>query len=48
MKNLLPAMLLAPAMSLQVMAVENKDFNYHVDNFADIEVLRYEVPEFNT
>lgn len=48
MKNLLPAMLLAPAMSLQVMAVENKDFNYHVDNFADIEVLRYEVPDFNS
>ncbi|MDE6294947.1 MAG: dipeptidyl peptidase 3 [Muribaculaceae bacterium] len=48
MKNLLPAMFLAPALSLQVMATENKDFNYHVDNFADIEVLRYEVPEFNT
>lgn len=28
-------------------AAENKDFNYHVDRFADIEVLRYEVPEFN-
>ncbi len=28
-------------------AVENKDFNYHVDRFADIEVLRYEVPGFN-
>lgn len=27
-------------------AVENKNFNYHVDRFADIEVLRYEVPEF--
>ena len=48
MKNLLPAMFLAPALSLQVLAAENKDFNYHVDNFADIEVLRYEVPEFNT
>lgn len=27
-------------------AVEDPDFNYHVDRFADIEVLRYEVPEF--
>ncbi len=40
-------MLLVPAMSMQAVAAENKDFNYHVDNFADIEVLRYEVPEFN-
>ncbi len=28
-------------------AVEDKNFNYHVDRFADIEVLRYEVPEYN-
>lgn len=28
-------------------AAENKDFNYHVDRFADIEVLRYEVPEYS-
>ncbi len=28
-------------------AVENKDFNFHVDRFADIEVLRYEVPEYS-
>ena len=26
---------------------ENKNFDYHVDRFADIEVLRYEVPEFS-
>lgn len=31
-----------------VKAVEDKNFNYHVDRFADIEVLRYEVPEFNS
>lgn len=24
------------------------DFNYHVDRFADIEVLRYKVPDFNS
>lgn len=47
MKKLLPVMLLVPAISMQAVAAENKDFNYHVDNFADIEVLRYEVPEFN-
>ena len=28
-------------------AVVDKNFNYHVDRFADIEVLRYEVPEFD-
>ena len=27
-------------------AAENKNFDYHVDRFADIEVLRYEVPGF--
>ncbi|MCM1152171.1 MAG: dipeptidyl peptidase 3 [Muribaculum sp.] len=34
-------------MSLSANAVVDKNFNYHVDNFADIEVLRYEVPEFD-
>ncbi|MBD5235718.1 MAG: dihydrofolate reductase, partial [Barnesiella sp.] len=28
------------------MAKDNSDFNYVVDNFADIEVLRYKVPDF--
>lgn len=28
------------------MAQENNNFNYHVDRFADIEVLRYQVPGF--
>lgn len=28
-------------------AAEDKNFDYHVDRFADIEVLRYEVPEFS-
>lgn len=28
-------------------AVVDKSFNYHVDRFADIEVLRYEVPEYD-
>lgn len=47
MKKLLPALALAPMIGLSAYAAENKDFNYHVDNFADIEVLRYEVPRFN-
>ncbi|MDR0940837.1 MAG: dipeptidyl peptidase 3 [Bacteroidales bacterium] len=29
------------------MAQNSSDFNYHVDRFADIEVLRYQVPGFN-
>ncbi len=28
-------------------AVENKNFKFNVDRFADIEVLRYEVPEYS-
>ena len=43
MNKLIPTM-----MTLSLHAVENKDFNYHVDRFADIEVLRYEVPDFNS
>lgn len=46
MKNIIPALVLAPVMSLTSLAKENNDFNYHVDNFADVEVLRYEVPGF--
>ncbi|MDE6772142.1 MAG: dihydrofolate reductase, partial [Muribaculaceae bacterium] len=33
--------------SLNAAAVVDKNFNYHVDRFADIEVLRYEVSEFD-
>ena len=33
--------------TLNSQAVVDKNFNYHVDRFADIEVLRYEVPEYN-
>ena len=33
--------------TLPASAVVDKNFNYHVDRFADIEVLRYEVPEFD-
>lgn len=34
-------------LSFQASAVVDKNFDYHVDRFADIEVLRYEVPEFD-
>ena len=34
------------AASITAMATEKKDFNYVVDRFADIEVLRYQVPGF--
>lgn len=45
MKNLL-AIAMTTASALSLNAADNKDFNYHVDRFADIEVLRYEVPGF--
>ncbi|MDE5837376.1 MAG: dihydrofolate reductase, partial [Paramuribaculum sp.] len=34
------------AASITAMATDKKDFNYVVDRFADIEVLRYQVPGF--
>ena len=34
-------------MALSAKGAEDPNFNYIVDNFADIEVLRYEVPGFN-
>lgn len=40
-------MAVALSTSMMVMAKKNKDFNYVADRFADIEVLRYEVPGFN-
>ena len=34
------------SLSFNAMANDKKDFNYNVDRFADIEVLRYQVPDF--
>ena len=48
MNKILTTLALLPAVAISASARENNDFNYHVDRFADIEVLRYEVPEFNT
>lgn len=39
-------MMAAAASTQSVMANNNSDFNYVVDRFADIEVLRYKVPGF--
>ena len=47
MKKTIPAMILSSVIALNLHAAENKNFDSHVDRFADIEVLRYEVPGFN-
>lgn len=47
MNKILPALVLGTVAVLAAGAVVDKNFNYHVDRFADIEVLRYEVPEFD-
>lgn len=44
--NNLAAGLLVAAASTSTMMASNNDFNYVVDRFADIEVLRYKVPDF--
>ncbi|MDE5843565.1 MAG: dipeptidyl peptidase 3 [Muribaculaceae bacterium] len=52
MKKILPALAFVPMFAFQSFASDlptaSTPFNYHVDNFADIEVLRYEVPDFNS
>lgn len=54
MKKLLIAatmatLLMAPSCSRQAQSDRADDnFNYHVDRFADIEVLRYKVPDFDS
>lgn len=47
MNKILPSLIIGTMVSISANAVEQKDFNYHVDRFADIEVLRYEVPGFD-
>ena len=44
-KKFIPGALVALTLSSSAMA-QNNNFNYIVDRFADIEVLRYKVPEF--
>ncbi len=47
MKKIIPTLILTTMATLNSEAVVDKNFNYHVDRFADIEVLRYEVPEYD-
>lgn len=47
MKKILPTLMIATMATSAANAVEDKNFNFHVDRFADIEVLRYEVPEYS-
>ena len=43
------SVLMAPSCSRTArQAAPDDDFNYHVDRFADIEVLRYKVPDFDS
>ncbi len=47
MKKIIPTLIIGSMATLNSGAVVDKNFNYHADRFADIEVLRYEVPEFD-
>lgn len=46
MKKIIPTLIIGTMAGLNANAYVDKNFNYYVDRFADIEVLRYEVPEF--
>ena len=45
-KQLLAVAVVAASAPLTVMTANAEDFNYFADRFADIEVLRYQVPDF--
>ena len=45
MKKMILAVIAMTAMATTAMA-QNSNFNYSVDRFADLEVLRYQVPGF--
>lgn len=47
MNKIIPTLIIGTMATISANAVEDKNFNYHVDRFADIEVLRYEVPEYS-
>ncbi|MCM1368929.1 MAG: dipeptidyl peptidase 3 [Candidatus Amulumruptor caecigallinarius] len=47
MKKIIPTLILGTVAAANAGAAVDKNFDYHVDRFADIEVLRYEVPEFD-
>ena len=45
--KLLAVAVMAASAPLTVMTASAEDFNYVADHFADIEVLRYQVPDFD-
>ncbi|MBQ2839644.1 MAG: dihydrofolate reductase [Muribaculaceae bacterium] len=45
-KKIIPGAVIALSLTSCNMSQEKNEFNYNVDRFADIEVLRYKVPEF--
>ncbi|MBD5195149.1 MAG: dihydrofolate reductase [Bacteroidales bacterium] len=47
MKKIIPTLIITTMAGLHAQAAVDPNFNYKVDRFADIEVLRYEVPEFD-
>ena len=47
MNKIIPSLIVGSMVAIQAHAVVDKNFDYHVDRFVDIEVLRYEVPEFD-
>lgn len=46
-KKILSSVMLTIALTSSAGTPQEKSFDYHVDRFADIEVLRYQVPEFD-
>lgn len=47
MKKIIPTLIVSTMAGFNTHAAVDPNFNYKVDRFADIEVLRYEVPEFD-
>ncbi len=48
LKNLVPSAIVALTVTSSAMAKDNTEFKYVVDRFADIEVLRYQVTNFES
>jgi len=48
MKRIIPTLAMGTLMVIGAGAAEDPNFKYNVDRFADVEVLRYEVPGFAT
>ena len=48
MNKFIPSIMLASMAAVPAQALQDKNFDFHVDRFGDIEVLRYEVPEYQS